>query len=608
MNKAMRMAVFAVLALLALQAIPSFAATETTPSLAAQVVVTIIPPKLPADQGVYPAAVVSLEDSAGLPTAALSDITVFLTSDQTNIAAVPASVTISAGEDYAIANITTTNTPGEAMITASSEGLESPTPTLVTTVTPSGYPSKLEVFASPSVFLPRVDSGLVRVEVVDQSGLPSKAISNIQVSLSSSNDSIAALSQTSLTVPAGSIYADGGFSTTNPGTAVISATSTGYQTGAGVVTVNQPSSCTISCGASKLALRVIASGNPGALPSDGGSYKVLEASLETSTGSPATSSSDVVVQLTSDNSQLVSVPGLITISAGTISSLATLTTSALAGTANLTATFAGLLPASVAVQTVIPAPSKLQAYVAPASTAFSENGNYPILVVQLQDSSGNPARARQDTSIIVTSSNSSMLSSFVTLGITKENDYVSSYLHTKGVGKTTLTASSPDLASSQAELVSAPSPLVVRLQLTSTPSSFIFENQTATFTFSASLVGQPLQDLNVSWSASGGQITPIFGSTGASGSTSVVFTPGTYGAYNISANTDSPQTGLVLLTYRLIVAQVPPKPSPSLAEQILGYWYYFVAAAAVVVIAVVYIFRMRRKKQRAEIEAGFEVV
>jgi hypothetical protein len=603
----MRVTVIAVLLLLALQAVPSFAATETTPSIPSQVILTIIPPKLPTN-GSYPAAVVSLEDAGSLPTAALSNITVFLTSDQTNIVSVPSSVVIPAGQDYVIANVTTTSTPGDAMITASSEGLQSPPPTSVSTVIPSGYPSKLEVFTSPSVFLPRADSGIVRVEVVDQAGLPSKAISAIPVSLSSSNDSIALLGQSSLTIPAGSIYADGSFATTNPGTAVISATSTGYTTGAGVVTVNKPSSCTGSCGAAKLALRVIAGRTPGALPADGLLYKVLEVSLETNGGSPAVTSSVTVVELTSDNSKLVSVPSLVTIPSGSISTLATVGTSALSGTANITATAAGLLPASMPIETIVPAPSKLQAYVAPSSIAYSNNGNYPILVVQLQDSAGNPARARQPTSVIVTSSNSSLVGSFVTLGIPKGNDYVFSYLHTKGVGKTTLTASSSDLASSQAPLVSSISPLFVNLALTSPSTSFIYENQTATFTFSATLVGQPLKGLNISWATTGGQISPTFGTTGTSGSSSVVFTPGTYGAYNITAGTDSPQTGVVNLVYHLIVAEVPPKPSPSLAEQILGLWYYLVAAAAVVVIAVVYLLRMRRKKQRAEIEAGFEVV
>ena len=610
MRKTTKLAIVAALLLFTVQFLPASAATSTTPGPAASVVLSIIPPKLPADGGVYPAVVISLADAGSLPTVALTNVTVFLASSQTNIASIPDSVIIPAGQEYAIANVTTTTTPGTAMITAHAEGLDSPAPSAVLTVKPSGYPSKLIVFTSPSTYLPRASSGTVRVEVVDDAGLPSKAISPIAVTLSSSNASIATLGQTSLTIPAGSIFADGSISTSAPGSAVITAapTSGGYTSGTALVTVNKPGACTGSCLPFKLAMKVVAAGSTGALPTDGGDYKVLEVDLQTSSSTPVTSSSDIVVQLTSDNPDILSVPTLVTVPAGSISTLATVTTSALAGTANVTAIAAGLVPATVSVQTVIPAPSKLQTYVAPPSSAFSNNGNYPILVVQLQDSSGNPARARQDTNVIVTSSNSSLLSSFVTLGISKGNDYVFSYLHTKGVGKSTLTATSQDLASSQSDLVSVPSPLVVKLQLSSTALGYIYENQTATFAFSAFLEGQPVQNLNVSWATSGGQISPTYGSTGTTGSTSVVFTPGTYGAYNISAGADSPQTGLVSLVFRLIVAQVPAKPAPSLEQQILGFWYYFVAAAAVVVIAVVYLFRMRRKKQRAEIEAGFEVV
>ena len=610
MNKTTKVAIVAALLLFTVQLFPASAATSSIPGPAASVVLTIIPPELPADRGVYPAVVVSLADASNLPTAALSNITVFLTSSQTNIGSVPDSVIIPAGQEYIIANVSTTTTPGTALITAHAQGLSSPSPSTLTTVTPSGYPSKLLVFTSPSTFLPRADSGIVRVEVVDDAGMPSKAISPIPVTLSSSNTSIASPAQTSLTIPTGSFFADGSFSTSEPGSAIITAapTSGGYSSGAALVTVNKPGTCTTTCIPYRLALKIVAAGTPGALPTDGGTYNVLEVGLQTQSNTPVTSSSDTVVQLTSDNPDILSVPTLVSIPAGSLSTMAQVTTSALAGTVNVTAIAVGLVPATVSVQTVIPAPSKLQTYVAPPSSAFSSNGNYPILVVQLQDSSGNPARARQYTNVTVTSSNSSVLSSFVTIGIPKGSDYVFSYLHTKGVGKTVLTASSQDFVSSESDLVSVPSPLAISLLLTSTSQDFIYQNQTATFTFSAFIEGQPVQNLNVSWATSGGKISPTYGSTGTSGKTTVFFTPDTYGKYNISAGAYSPQTGVVSKVYPLIVAQVPPKPSPSLGQQILSLWYYFVAAAAVVVVAVVYVLRMRRKKQRAEIEAGFEVV
>jgi hypothetical protein len=620
LNRLRSLVVASAIALMLFQAIPASFAVSGPPGQPTNVVLTIIPPKLPADGGVYPAAVVSLQDTNGLATASLSNLTVFLSSDQTNIAAVPSSVTIPAGDSYVIANVTTTTTPGTAMITATSQGLKSQESVSVsvpiTTVIPSGIPSKLLVFTSPSTFLPGLSSGhnngTVRVEVVDQAGEPSKAITPITVSLSSSNSSIASLGGPSLVIPAGSIYADGTFTTLNPGgPAFITASSSGYSSGFASVTVLKPGACTSACVPAKIELSVVAAGS-GALPTDGGSYEVIEVGLQTSSGGPITSTSATYVELTSDSPGVASVQSLVEIPAGSISTLATVTTTPLAGSATITATPASanepLSSANVILTTQVPAPSKLQAYVAPVSVPYEANGNYPILVVQLQDSSGNPARARQDTTVLVTSSNGSLLSNFVTVGIPQGSDDVFSYLHTKGVGQSVLTAISSDLSSSQVQLISTDSPLLIRLTLVSTSLPYIYDNQTATFTFSATLDGQPVQDVNVTWGTSAGAVRPDTGNTGASGSTSMVLTPASYGAYNITALANSPQTGPVDLVYHLTVAEALPKPAPTILQQIEGFWYYIVAVVVVVVIAMVYLFRMRRKKQRAEIEAGFEVV
>ena len=621
MIRAKSLAVALAIALMLVQAVPLSLADSGTPSQPVSVILTIIPPKLPADGGVYPAAVVSLKDGNGLSTAAVSNVTVFLSSDQTNIAAVPAAVTILAGDAYAIANVTTTSTPGTAMITATSQGLKSQQSVSVsvpvTTVIPSGIPSKLLVFTSPSTFVPNPpqghNNGTVRVEVVDQAGAPSKAITTIPVSLSSSNSSIALLGSQSVLIPAGSIYVDASFTALESGgPAFITASSSGYSSGYASVTVLQSTTaCTTACVPAQLELSVVAAGS-GALPTDGGTYKVLEVGLQTQSGAPIYSTSPTFVLLSSDSPGVAAVQSLVEIPAGSTSTLATVNTTPLAGSATITATPASaneaLSSASVVITTQVPAPSKLQAYVAPASVPYIVNGNYPILVVQLQDSSGNPARAREDTSVLVTSSNGSLLSNFVTVGIPKGSDYVFSYLHTKGVGSSVLTAVSSDLSSSQVSLTSSPSPLLVRLSLVSTSLPYIYENQTAVFTFSASLDGLPVQNINVTWSSSAGLLSLQSGSTGTSGSTSTVFTPTAYGAYNITASANSLQTGKVLLTYHLTVAEVQPKAAPTLLAQIEGYWYYIVAVVAVVVVGVVYLFRMRTKKQRAEIEAGFEVV
>jgi hypothetical protein len=613
LNKFARLAAVAFLLLLAGQFLPLAApAAGAAPSQSAALVLTIIPPKLPADGGVYPAVIVSLVDSNKDPTAALNNVTVFLTSSETNIAMVPDNVTITPGEEYVIANVTTTSTPGTAMITATSEGLNTPQSlsSPLTTLIPSGYPSKLAVYASPATLLSGSDHGVVRVEVVDQAGFPSKAIVPVTAYLTSSNESIASLGQGSLTVEAGSIIADGTFTTQDTGAAVITAVSNGYSRGTALVTVDQPGACQGSCGPSKLSLRLV----PGLLPTDGQTYYALELSLQTQSGTPATSSSDTIVQLTSDKSEVASAPNFFTIPAGSVSALAPITTSALAGVANITATAEGLLPATIGVTTVTPAPSQLQIYTAPPSTGYTSNGNYPIFVVQLQDSSGNPARARNVTAVTVTSSNGSLLSNYLNLTIPQGSDYIFGFLHTTGNGKTVLTASSQDLTSSQTSLKSVASPLSVGMVLSSTSPplptdgpTLMYQNQTATFVFSAYLDGQPVKDVNVTWAVSAGSLTSYKGNTGSSGSAATVFTPGSFGAYNITATASSPQTGAVDIVKQFTVAQVVPPAPPSILQRIVGFWYFLVAAAAVAGVGAVYLLRMRRKKQREEIEAGFEI-
>ena len=602
--KGIRLALTAVVLLLTLQAVASASAVASSnPGPATSLVLTIIPPKLPADGGAYSAIIVSLVDSKGDPTAALNPITVFLTSSQPNIAAVPNSVLIRAGTEYGISNITTTTTPGTAYITAHAEGYGAPQDVLLTTLTPSGFPSRLVLYTSPSEYLPGNNKGIVRVEVVDAAGEPSKAINPIPVLLTSSNATVAIIDQSEVTIPAGAILATGSVETSSTGTAVIAGVSTGYQSGTTSIVVDSP--CSTSCGASKLALSLV----PGILPADGHSYQAVQIGLETQSGSPAIARSDTIVQLASDKPEVASVGNLVAIPAGEASVLTNLTTSALAASAVLTASAAGLVPANVTVSTIIPAPSRLQAYVAPPSSAYSGLGNYPILVVQLQDSNGNPARARQTTNLVVTSSNASLVSSSISLTIPQGNDYVFSYLQTSGTGQSVLKVSSQGLVSSQVQLNSDPGPLENSLVLSSSSNGIILANQTGDFVFSLSYVGTPLQDINVTWQASGGAtLSPSSGVTGADGSASTVFTPPTYGRYNVTATATTPQTGTISKTISILVAQVPSKPAPSLAEVVLGYWYYIAAAVAIVVIAVVYLFRMRRKKQRAEIEAGFEVV
>jgi hypothetical protein len=604
-----------VVLLLFVQAVPlSTAATSIIPGQAVGLVLTITPPKLPACvpsiQCKNPAVIVSLVDANDLPSAATSAITVYLTSSLPNIAyfptMVPYQVTIQPGKTYVVVDVTTTATPGTTEVTASSPGLTSALADL-TTVEPSGFPDKLSVFASPGEFQGTLaQHGIVMVELVDDAGLPSKAIVPVTVSLASSNPSLANLTQNSLTIPAGVLYASVAFETgTGKGTAVITASSTGFQSGDSIVTV-VADSCTGPCVPVGLNLRVLSgSGTGGNLPADGQNYDVLEVSLVDSQNGPAIATSNIAVQLSTSKSEVVNLLNdLVPILSGQESAIAVLSTSALEGTATITATSTGLLPQTVDVSTFIPAPSKLGLYVAPALISAYPGQFPPILVVQLQDSAGNPARARQGTSIVVSPSNSSMVKNPLALTIDIGDDYAYTTVDAVGTGVSALTASTQGLSSAQASLQLAPSPLVTHH---SSPS-FIYENETAAAYLSVSFLGDPLSGVNVTWDATGGWMSPGSTETGPSGTTSSTFHPRSVGVENITATLSASVIGTTSLTYYLDVVPVPVKPPPTFMQELMSFWYYIAAAAVAAIAAAFYMLRMRRKKQKAEIEAGFEVV
>ena len=231
-----------------------------------------------------------------------------------------------------------------------------------------------------------------------------------------------------------------------------------------------------------------------------------------------------------------------------------------------------------------------------------------MLVVQLQDDNGDPARARQDTPVVVVSSNSALLENPLQITIPSGQDYVALTLPLTRAGSSTLTAlprtPSQGLESSQVDFQMLPFPLVWNLTAS---SSLIYSNQTATITLTGKFLGEALRGLDFTLVSGGGILTPSEGVLGTAGTATATFTPTTSGSFNVTATGTSPQTGPLRASRLITVFVAPAKPPPTLLQQIFTYWYYLAAAVAAVLVSVFYIFRLRRKKQAAEIEAGFEV-
>jgi len=597
--------------LLVLAFAPSYQTSAAVSQSGTPAILTIqsVPPNLPADGKQYPSIVVSLKDIHGNPSLAVVPIVVDLFSSQLNVAVVNATVTIAAGHDYAMATVTTTNTPGTTQITAASTGFQSAFVTVVT-VTPSGLASELKVFAAPSNILsnPGESDGLIYVELQDQTGLPAKSATPVQVSLSTSAPLVVSLVSENITIPAGEVYATVNYKlpSSSVGDAAISAFSTGFSSGDAIVSVMSPSAGFPAC--CKLVVRGVLeapSVSTMTLPADGSGYTALQVLLEDFSGNPVYApSGGILVQLSSSKSTVVGVPSSALLPGGSSFVVVDAYTSFLAGIANVTAFAQGYTGSSTTVQTVIPAPSKLSVYVAPTPKILTTLDKV-LLVVQLQDASGNPASAKANTAILVTSSNSSVVSPTLFLTINKGEDFVSTSVQASAVGFTTFTASSSGLAGSQAVLTTVPVPLTATIS----PASYlVYSPQVTALTLYVDLLGQPLSGASVSWTTSTGSLSSSSSTTDASGVASVNFVPGPLGAANVTAVVSDPAIGQVVTSVELTVALPPPPPAPSLAQEFLSYGYLLLIPVAIIIVYAFYTFRKRRAKRRAELEAAFQTV
>jgi Bacterial Ig-like domain (group 1) len=301
----------------------------------------------------------------------------------------------------------------------------------------------------------------------------------------------------------------------------------------------------------------------------------------------------------------VSVVSSVTLDTGTISTLTTVQTSISPGTANITSYSQGYTGSSVTVTTEIPAPYKLAIYVAPNPKIVTPLES-PIMAVQLQDAGGNPARAKADTSILITSSNASLVGGNIpSLLIPKGDDFNETQLSLAESGSTTLTASTSGLVTSQVTINLIPLPLSTTLASSATS---IYSNGTATLTVSVRFLGAPLQGATVTWLATGGSVSPSTSDTSADGTTVAKFTPSSTGNANITAVVSDEATGLSKLSAFVSVINAPPKPPLTILQFFEIYGLFVVVPLVVVLAYLVYYFRKRRRKAKEELEAAFQTI
>ena len=131
---------------------------------------------------------------------------------------------------------------------------------------------------------------------------------------------------------------------------------------------------------------------PNKVPADNSIYECIFVQLQDSTGKPARALEDTIISLSSSLTSVGTLDPTITIPAGETSAVATFDSTFTPGSTTITATASGFATVQASLSTIAPVPIKLGLYGFP-SVVPADGSPYEALVVQLQDSSGNPAKA-----------------------------------------------------------------------------------------------------------------------------------------------------------------------------------------------------------------------
>ncbi len=370
------------------------ASSETNPQ-PTKLKIYVGPTSVPADNGTYGCIFIQLQDSFGNPARAQETTAISLSSSVTEIGTVDSPITIQKGSTYASANFYSTFTPGTTSITATATGygtVQAP----VTTIGPKPY--TIAVYGFPPT-LPADGRSFdnIMVQLQDSEGSPAKAPrGGTGVTLSSSNINVGDVTQY-VTIPEGQTYAIATFTTTSStGEAVITAIAGDYGSTHTTITTMEYTSVnsgrlTISTGPAKVLAENIA-------------YKqiaVQKIYFDELLGRDflAVSSSNLAVAIASAEESIGKTETSITIPAGETYALATLTTTYKAGTTTITAVASNYEADNQEITATGFTASKLAVYTVPA-TLPADKGTYRAVQVQLQDTSGHPAKA-PDTDLTV---------------------------------------------------------------------------------------------------------------------------------------------------------------------------------------------------------------
>ena len=422
--------------------------TKTVGGIPNALDVFLSPTQIPPDRKLSSEVVVEAVDAFNNPVDLGSSLTVVLSSSNTQIGSVPSSLTIPAGQSFGFATFASGYIAGQTTITAAAGNYSTGSAVMTTT----GPVARRLVLSGPQI-IPASTGQTVYLSVQLQdsnSDTPALAPNPVSVVLTSDNTSVATISRTTVTIPAGSSYltailTSGGLN----GSATITASAQGYVKGSLTILGVNPSTTPNALSEYFVPSTL--------LPNNTDYHNALVVQLASRiNGSivPAIAQNPITIYARSSNNatmQVNTISGLI--AAGNSEVAIDVSSTYLPGTAEITAQSPGMVSSTQQLLSFGPSPNSLSVTFAP-QILLSDGKTYDSVTVGLIDNAtAQPARAPVNTIVNLASNVASLGQIESSVTIPAGQTYARASFNTFVVNGTTLiTASASNYTSANSTL------------------------------------------------------------------------------------------------------------------------------------------------------------
>jgi hypothetical protein len=483
------------------------------------------PPIITADGEIHEIVVVQLETYNGYPYLAQQDVTVYLASSNLDVGLVDESVVVPAGRSYAKAAFNASYNSGMSMITATAAGFTNDE--AIIQAVRSDFDAQLRVYAVPDV-MPAVENveGRAVVQILDLEGAPYNTLQDVNVVLSSSNETILTLQET-VTIGKGTNYVEVPFTVNSekPGEVTVFAHASNFEPGSDVVaTMNEtgaPDGLRLYFG-------------PSILLPDQGSHAAVTIQLMDSEGRPAEAETSTTVTMSSSNLNIATVERTLTIPRGDYHATTSVRTRYVNGETTVSASSPSLDPQLGTLTVRGAVPKILEIYTVP-NTVVADGSSNEIITIQVQDEEGYPIKTGRDIPLYLSSS-ATVGEVPVSATIPKGQSYTSvAFTSTTRVGKATIAVATQGLEPSETTVKT----MRLEMNVTMTTPRTIMLNQTFTAQVNVTSYGYPVQGAEIRWSALGGVLKSEEVETDENGTATAEIVQ-TYEQLNLKAQASKP--------------------------------------------------------------------